>query len=436
MSEDMQLVEQHLIRRDDPRFEALDKAAFAAKNIYNCANYQRRQAYIFEGRRLSYKQQEKGFKKQHLLPDQQLPMKCVQQVLRQVDEDWHSFRAASAEYAQHPDKFTGRPRLPRYKHKTQGRAVVVFTEQAISKPALRRGEIALSGLNVSVKTRQQQVNQVRVVPRGSHYVVEVVYTATLQTGTTLDNHLYAGLDVGLNNLAAVTSNKPGFQPVLVNGRPLKSINQYYNKQRARLQGLLPVGQFTSRQLRALTDRRNRRIDALLHLASRYLIDLLVREGIGQLVIGKNDGWKQEVNLGKRTNQNFVNIPHARFIQMLVYKAQLVGIQVHIIQEAYTSKCSFLDQEPIAKHETYLGKRVHRGLFRACTGQSINADLNGAYNILRLVAPAAFDAQSVWPTHGIRLTPSQMEKNLQTWAHAHNGCSGANGIIPCSAPVAD
>ena len=114
-----------------------------------------------------------------------------------------------------------------------------------------------------------------------------------------------------------------------------------------------------------------------------------------LVIGKNDGWKQEVNMGKRNNQQFVQIPHARFIEMLAYKAELVGIRVIITEESYTSKCSFLDNEPVKKQETYAGKRVKRGLFRASNGRRINADVNGSYNIIRKAIPHSFSGR-----HGI------------------------------------
>jgi len=163
----------------------------------------------------------------------------------------------------------------------------------------------------------------------------------------VDPSLYAGIDIGLNNLATVTANKRGFVSRIVNGRPLKSINQFYNKERARLQSHLSKHKrFTSHRLEQLTTKRTRKIDHYLHSAARRIIDLLVSEGRGHLVIGKNPEWKQEITLGKRTNQNFVSIPHARFIDMLAYKAELVGIAVHTTEESYTSKCSFLDQEPI------------------------------------------------------------------------------------------
>jgi putative transposase len=158
-------------------------------------------------------------------------------------------------------------------------------------------------------------------------------------------------------------------------------------------------------LERLTDKRNRCIHHLLHVISRRIIDLLVQEGIGTLVIGKNPNWKQEINLGKRTNQNFVSIPHARFIEMLSYKAKLVGIKVIVTEESYTSKCSFLDREPIEKHEQYVGKRVHRGLFRASDGRTLHADVNGSLNMVRKVIPDAFTGRGIGDVvvHPVRIS---------------------------------
>lgn len=179
---------------------------------------------------------------------------------------------------------------------------------------------------------------------------------------------------------------------------MKSINQFYNKRRADWQSQLGTAgaAHTSRRLERLTAKRTRRIDHYLHTASRRLIDLLVAKGIGTLVIGKNPLWKQDVSLGKRNNQYFVGVPHVRFIVMLTYKAVLVGIQVIVTEESYTSKASFLDSDPLpvydAEHReapTFSGKRVKRGLYQAADGRHLNADANGAYNIIRKVAPDAF-----------------------------------------------
>jgi putative transposase len=193
----------------------------------------------------------------------------------------------------------------------------------------------------------------------------------------------------VNILGSVTSNKPGFVPVLVSGRPLKSINQFYNKAKAQAQRLLSGDRRTSHRIDRLSRRRNRRIKHYLHVASRRIIDLLVAEGIGTLVIGKNANWKQGSHLGRRNNQQFVSIPHTRFVDMLTYKAQLAGIGVIVVEESYTSKVSFLDLEPVEKREVYAGSRISRGLFRAGDGRLIHADVNASFNIIRKAIPNAF-----------------------------------------------
>jgi putative transposase len=316
-----------------------------------------------------------------------LPAKVAQWVVRQVTLAWKSYFAACTAWEADPSHFLGHPKLPKYLDK-QGRNLLTYTEQAISRAPTNRGYVVPSGLDIRVETRQAGIDQVRIVPHATHYTVEVIYERPA-TSADVDPARVAAIDIGVNNLAAVTSNQPGTTPLLVQGRPVKAINQWYNKRRARLQAKLSEGVFVSRQLDSLTDKRQRQITSYLHVASRRIVDWLVEQRIATLVIGKNDGWKQAVELGKRTNQNFVFIPHARFIQMLTYKAELVGIQVIVSEESYTSKCSFLDLEPIGKHETYAGTRIKRGVFRARSGRCLNADINGAYNILRKVVPNAF-----------------------------------------------
>ncbi len=160
--------------------------------------------------------------------------------------------------------------------------------------------------------------------------------------------------------------------------------------------LAKANRFTSRQLDRITTKRTRRITAYLHTASRRIIDRLVVEGIGTLVVGKNPLWKQEVEMGRKNNQQFVQLPHARFVEMLTYKAKLVGIVVVITEESYTSKASFLDRDPIPTYDKtrkekprFSGKREKRGLYRALDGRRINADINGSYNILRKAFPNSF-----------------------------------------------
>ncbi len=383
----MQLVEQHRIDRHDPRWKAIDDATFASKNLYNASLYMMRYLFIRAAVSLSY--DELDLIMQDDPTYRALPSKVAQWVLKQVCNGWKSYFAACVEWNKHPEKFKGHPRLPTYLDK-QGRNVLVYTSQAISRAKKHAGWVIPSGADIQVQTQHSfaDIAQVRIVPKTTHYVVEVVYDREPEP-QPVDPALIASIDIGVNNLAAITSNKAGFVPRLVNGRPLKSVNQWYNQQREHRQKHLPKGQHHSRSLDDLTDHRHRVITSYLHTASRAVIDLLVAEGIGTLVIGKNVGWKQEANMGKINNQKFVFIPHARFIDLLTYKAELVGIRVVTIEESHTSTCSFLDLEPICHHDRYLGKRVKRGLFRSSTGQEINADINGSYNILRRFAPDAF-----------------------------------------------
>ncbi len=385
----MQLVEQHRIDRHDPRWIAIDAAAFASKNLYNAALYHTRHAYVFQQHTvLSYSALDKLMQPTDAY--RALPAKVAQWVLKQIALAWKSDVAVMHRYTADPNAFTGHPGLPNYLDKQKGRNLLVYTDQAISRDPKNAGWVAPSGLDIRVQTRHTHaaIAQVRIVPQSTHYVVEVVFDQEPDP-QPVDPALIASIDIGVNNLAAITSNQSGFVPLLVNGRPLKSLNQSYNKRRAQLQAVLPKGQFTSRALEEMTDARHRAITSYLHTASRAIITLLLDKGIGTLVIGKNDGWKQQVRLGKRNNQHFVFIPHARFIEMLTYKAALVGIAVVTIEESHTSKCSFLDLEPIGHQTQYVGKRVKRGLFRAGTGVLLNADINASYNILRTYAPDAF-----------------------------------------------
>ena len=408
----MQLVEQHIIDRQDSRFAVIDPACFASKNLYNAALYILRQAFFAHERVPSYAQLA------HTLKDtpefHALPAKVAQWTVRQVAGDWSSFWKAQAAYQQCPTQFTGRPKLPHYKSKQTGRNLLVYTRQAISQPALKAGRICPSQLNITIQTKQKDVQQVRIVPHASHHTVEVIYTVQPASpkANRLDPHWAASLDLGIDVLAAVTSNQPGITPLLVNGRPLKSVNSYYNQCRAALQAALPKGQYTSRRLTALSDKRNRKVDHYLHWASRYLVDWMVSKRIGTLIIGHNSGWKQQVEMGKVNNQNFVAIPHSRFIHMLTYKAQLAGIQVIVQEEGYTSKCSFLDLEPIRKHAVYGGRRVSRAEFVSAQGKRIHADVNGSYNILRKALPSAF-ARGI---KGVVVRPVRIQpvRNLVNW----------------------
>lgn len=178
---------------------------------------------------------------------------------------------------------------------------------------------------------------------------------------------------------------------IINGKKLKSINQYYNKKKAYIQQELEKrnGKKKSKRLSRLNLKRNNKVKDYMHKASKRIVEECISQNITTVVVGHNDGWKQEVDLGKKNNQNFVNIPFDTFISMLKYKSERQGLRFIVVNESHTSKCSSLDLETVEHHEMYTGKRVKRGLFRTHSGILLNADINGAYNIMRKAKGDAF-----------------------------------------------
>ena len=200
----MQLVEQHIIDRDDPRFAAIDEAAFKSKNLYNYALYTVRQKFIFDGIYLNYETMDKLMQSHETY--KVLPTKVSQQVLKLLHKNWRSFFEACKSYKEEPEKFTGRPQLPKYKHKTEGRNILIYTLQALNggqsrkgKGALQRSLIQPSGLPITIKTKQvpSTINQVRIVPRKGFYVVEAVYEQE-EKQAPVNPAYYAGIDIGMN----------------------------------------------------------------------------------------------------------------------------------------------------------------------------------------------------------------------------------------------
>src|SRR5262249_28406252 len=204
----MQLVEQHVIRATDPRYAAIDRAAFASKNLYNAAHHLVRQSFIYESIYLNFAAIFHCIKEHEAYRG--LPRKVSNDVLRQLDRDWRSFFAALEAWKADPSKFLGRPRLPRYKDKQKGRNLLIYDIiQAISLTGLRSGEVIPSQLGISIRTKQTTVKQMRIVPRKGYYVVEVLYEREPVPAAVTPSPC-AGIDLGLNNLAALTSNTSGF----------------------------------------------------------------------------------------------------------------------------------------------------------------------------------------------------------------------------------
>jgi IS605 OrfB family transposase len=320
--------------------------------------------------------------------------KVAKQVIRRIHKSWIGYREAHRDWEKHPHKYLGEPKLPRYKDKVKGRYALIYPNETVSKPPLRKGIVKLTPSPIEFQSGLTEVVEVRIVPRSSCYVVEIVYKQE-ELESSLGNEV-AGIDMGLENLVTLTTNQSGVAPLLIKGGALKAINTYYNKQKAKLQSELETRYKvkTSRRLNALTHKRNCRVDNYLHTASKRVIDWCLNHKIGTLIIGKNNGWKQSINIGKKNNQQFVNIPHCRLIEMITYKAKLLGIEVIITEESYTSKASFLDKDPLPKYgdkkPVFSGKRVKRGLYQSSSGKLLNADVNGSYNIIRKVKPDVFD----------------------------------------------
>jgi len=235
----------------------------------------------------------------------------------------------------------------------------------------------------SIRTRVlNKINHVRILPRGLSYVIELVYEKEIHA-MNLDHKRVLGIDIGLSNLVTGVDNI-GSRPFIIKGGIPKSINQFYNKLMAKYRSIKDKQGIKSetKRMQIVTLKRNNRIHDFFHKISKKIIDHCIQKNIGTIVIGYNDKWKQNLTLGKRNNQNFVNIPFKKLVKQIEYKASLIGIKVIFITEWYTSKVSALDLERICKHKNYVGIRIHRGLFLTKNKIKINSDVNAALNILR------------------------------------------------------
>ena len=304
----------------------------------------------------------------------------AQQVVKLLFKNWKSYFVAVKDYEKNPRKYKEKPGIPKYKDK-KGLGICIFTGD---RTPIKDGFIHFpKKANLEpIRTKQTNINQVRIVPQASCFVVEVVYETKIRQNGDLKKENFLAIDLGLNNLAT-SINNAGFRPFIINGKVLKSVNQMFNKTKAKL--MSHVGnRGTSNRIKQLTHYRNNFIEDKLHKISRHIVDYCLIADIGTLVIGHNKGWKDSINIGKKNNQKFVNIPHSKLIDKIRYKAELEGIEVKITEESYTSKVDHLAFEEMCKHEVYLGKRKKRGLFQSSIKKIINADINGAIGIARKV----------------------------------------------------
>lgn len=377
----------------------ISQLAHLSKNLYNEANYIIRQEFFRSGNWIRYNELDKRLRNSENY--KALPAQTAQQVLRIVDRNWKSFFRAIREWKKHPEKFKERPRIPHYKRK-DGEFVLVFTNQ---QAKLKDDWLILpKKVGLKVKTRiKEGLREVRIIPKGVGYILEIVYEKKLEAGRRNKDRI-VGIDIGVRNLITMVNNI-GEQPIVVKGGVVKSINQFYNKEKARLQSVYDSqGIKTGKKMKRLSAKRERKLHDFLHKVSKFVVDWCEEHDIGTIVIGYNPEWKQAVELGKRNNQTFVQIPFTKLIHQIAYKAEERGIEVKIQDEAHSSKCSFLDGELVKHHGKYAGIRKSGGLFRSARGTIINADVNAAYNIIRKAVPEAFAKVEADGIEGVGLHP--------------------------------
>ena len=378
MSNEMILCERHLIKTNHPFYDECNKLTFLAKNLYNATLYYQRDSFFNKDFK-SYYDVNRVFTHTNQKDYRALPAKvskCVQQL---VDKSFKSYFALVKK--KQSNDYSRSIRIPRYLNKTNGRCVVPYSKDALSLK--NEGFVKFSKTDIVIKTKvsRENIKAARIVPRGNHFVIEILYKAAMKPLKSDKAKRVAFVDPGLNNLMTVTSNC--FNPLIFNGKPLKSINQLSNKTIAELRSKLSErGLRTSSLLQSIYSKRSRRLTDLLHKITTRLVNHLDSYNIDTVIFGHNIGQKQDINLGKVTNQNFVQIPFTQLMHLLKYKCELRGIKFIETEESYTSKCSFLDDESICKHSSYQGKRLKRGLFETSSGTLINADVNGSLNIGR------------------------------------------------------
>lgn len=396
----MLLTERILIKPNHSHFKEVDRLCRLTAHVTNQALYYFRQAF-FNHERVKWSSVDKIVKLHHSERYNAIPNAISQQVIKKVGTDFTSFWQAYKSWKKSPVKFKEKPKIPHY----QKVKTAIQSAQGVS---IKDGNLQFpKKLNLAplkIHCAEQQavlernssaiVKELRYVPHGSCYWLEIVFDENKilskeelnKRNVKLNPNNVFGIDLGINNLVTLVSNKPNFKPVLFNGKPVKSLNQRYNKSKAELQGK------GHRQLiNHLSVKRFCQINDIFHKISHSIIELCLKNDIGKIVIGKNKDWKQKVNIGKANNQQFVSVPHQALIKKITYKAIQYNIEVVEQEESYTSKADSLALDELPTYQKantvppiFSGKRKQRGLYQSSTGKLINADVNGGLNILRKV----------------------------------------------------
>lgn len=387
----VQRCEQIIIKKDHPKFKIIDEMCFNSKNLYNEANYVIRQKFIESGEYIPYKDMNFEFKthENYKLCFSQ-PANCT---LRLLDKNWKSYFKAIKDWKEHPNKYLGMPKLPKYLPKDGRFPWMIPNNQLVydyEKSTIYIRNRHMNDYDWHCRCLGRPI-QVRFIPHGNHYTMEIVYEIEIEDiDKDMASERIAAIDIGVDNLVTMTNNIIE-SPIIINGKPLKSINQQYNKQKAKIQSDLMKrnGQHWSNKLETLSYKRNQRIKNYMHNTSALIIKWCVEHNIDTLVVGKNDTWKQE----KKHMQNFTSIPYEMLLGQLQYKCENAGIKYIEVNEAYTSGTSYLDNESPTKENYNKERRVQRGLFQA-KNTLINADVNGSLQIMRKVFPDSYTGYGI------------------------------------------
>ena len=395
--------EQHRIKKNHKFFPIIDDLCWKSKNMYNYGNYIVRQEFIETS-----KEKEQGLREsanwiqynklfdmvKDSEPYKELGSNVGQATLRKLDKAWKSFFESIKDYGKHPDKYLGRPKMPRYLSKESGRYECDLDNNKFKvidgyvyfcwKPLKVMNNTFITKIPEGTK-----LMQLRFVPKNGEYIMEVVYQIDVPDIEDKSERI-ASIDLGVDNLMTITTNC-GVKPLVINGKPLKSINQYYNKKISEMRSELKKRHNAdwSKEMQRFTIKRNNKVDDYIQKATKMVIDFCKENNIDTLVCGYNSGWKQESDMNKKTNQKFVSIPHESIVWRLSYKCETAGILFKTPEESFTSGTSFLDGEESIKENYDKSRRVYRGLFVTKKGEEINADVNGSYQIMKKVFPNAF-----------------------------------------------
>ena len=376
----MILTESHQIKSNHKLYSICDELCFKSKNLYNAALFEFRKSYFDKkSNTLNWQNINKIFNQNNQSDYRELPSKVSNAVLKKLGDNISSFWSLIKKSDQNK-----KVNLPKYLHKTKGKFVVEFNKQTFSTKRDENNNLIIckSSLDLRIPTKVENPCQVRIVPKTSYYTIEIIYE--VKENNIKQNQNIAAIDLGLNNLATIVTNN-GNNPILISGKKIKSINQYFNKIISKKKSLLPNSIYNSKSLDRLWLKRNNKIFYEIHKITKFLANYFDERDISKVIVGNNKDWKNKINIGKTNNQNFTSIPYMTLIKQLIYKCRLLGIMVTIKEESYTSKASFLDYDKIPNYmdkviNKFSGKRIKRGLYKSKT-RKINSDVNGAYNIM-------------------------------------------------------